>query len=108
MGKCRFHRLHTHILRGKDDGVSDGMMAALMTAIVGGIYLDSNLRRESEAVHIKNVLGFCERFLPEVMLREDIADVARILKSHHRRSHHRRRSRKRNDSKRVDLRRDSV
>jgi len=42
-----------------------------------GIYFDSNLQPQSkEGIHIKEVIDFCHRFLPEVLLREDSSNFA--------------------------------
>ena len=89
--KCRFHRLHTHILRGKQPiNITSEMMAEFIIGIVGAIYLDSNLMRTNkeridwrEGIHIKEVIDFCDRFLPEVVLREDISNFGHLIRSQH-------------------------
>jgi len=83
--KCRFHRLYKHIINKKENEkkeMSSELIAAFLLSIIGAIYLDSNLNKsKKDGIQLQNVRKFIQRFLPEVVLEEDIKNIIHLFRT---------------------------
>ena len=89
--KCRLHRLHEFILSNEEcaDVLSE-IIGAFMQSVIGAIYLDSNLQKiekmnvdkmggNESGLVLGDVMDFVHRFLPEIVLEEDIAHILHLF-----------------------------